>query len=331
MLVVALLLLSWTIQPFNFQGFFAVFGTVRDEVGQPISSIRVSIVDENYQPIRTVFSDASGHFQFRNIRAGSYYLRVEPAGLPFEEYSQQIELYSMTRRNSTTEDATLVDVVLKRKKSRNAGAGTSPGIVFAQVVPPTAREQYDRGANDIRKSDTQSGIAALKKAIEIFPDYFDALDLLGAEYVKLEQFEPAIPILKHALAINNKSGPTMYSLGFAYFSLNRLDESIEWLQYASAHDSNNPNVYMMLGLAFGKRHSWDEAESALKKAYQLGKADAADAHLYLAGIYDRREKYGDAWRELELYLKEAKGLRDTSQIREMIERLKVKDEKSSRH
>src|SRR5213594_870063 len=98
-----LLLLSWAILPFNFQGFFAVYGTVRDERGQAISSVRVSIVDENYQPIRTVFTDASGHFQFRSIRAGSYYLRVEPTGLPFEDYSQQIELYSMTRRNSATE------------------------------------------------------------------------------------------------------------------------------------------------------------------------------------------------------------------------------------
>ncbi len=316
-------------QPLTFQGFFAVFGTVRDEEGRPLSSIRVSITDENYQPIKTVFSDASGRFQFRSLRAGSYYLRVEPTGLPFEEYSQQIELYSMTRRNSTTEDATLVDVVLRRKKSRNGSSGTSPSVVFAQVVPSAAREEYDHGAADIRKNNQRSGVEALKKAIEIFPDYFDALDLLGTEYVKLAQFESAIPILKHALAINDKSGSAMYSLGFAYFNLNRVDESIEWLQQASEHDSNNPNVYMMLGLAYGKKHSWDQAESALKKAYELGKANAADAHLYLAAIYDKKERYGEAWRELELYLKEAKGLKDTSQIREMIEKLRAKDKGSN--
>ena len=65
----------------------------------------------------------------------------------------------------------------------------------------------------------------------------------------------------------------------------------------------------------------------MKKAYEQGGADAADAHLYLAGIYNKREKFGDAWRELELYVKEAKGLKDKSQLREMIARLKAKEKK----
>src|ERR1041384_2763249 len=117
----------------------------------------------------------------------------------------------------------------------------------------------------------------------------------------------------------------MYALGVAHLNLNRLDESINVLESASANDGNNPNVYMMLGLAYGQRRSWDQAEGAFKKAYLLGKANAADAHLYLAGIYDKRGRYSEARRELELYLKEAKGLKDRSQIREMIDQLKAKD------
>src|SRR6266850_2316336 len=113
-----ILLFSLAIQPFLSQGFFFVFGTVRDEAGVPIPSVRVSLVDENYQPIRTVFADSSGRFQFRGLRAGSYYLRVEPTGLPFEEQSVQVDLQSGSRRASTTEEPTPVDVILKRKKSR---------------------------------------------------------------------------------------------------------------------------------------------------------------------------------------------------------------------
>jgi tetratricopeptide (TPR) repeat protein len=319
-----ILLLSLAIQPFTIQGFFAVMGTVRDEEGRAVPSVRVSMVDENYQPIRTVFADASGRFEFRKIRAGSYYLRVEPTGLPYEEYSRQIDLYSMTRRASTFEEPTLEDVILRRKKSRGS-INASPGVVFLQVVPPAARAEYDRGAGNIKGRDTQLGIDELRKAIEIFPDYFDALELLGTEYVKLGQYENAVPVLTRALAVNSKSGSSKYALGFAYLMLNRIDQSIDWLQSALAQDSGNPNVHMMLGLAYGKKHSLDQAEAAFKKAYQLGKANAADAHLYLAGLYDKRERYGEAWRELELYLKEAKGLKDTTQVREMIAKLKAKD------
>src|SRR2546426_8712146 len=122
-----ILIVSLAIQPFTLQGFFVVFGTVRDEEGRVVPSVRVSIVDENYQPVRTVFADSSGRFQLRNLRAGSYYLRVESTGLPFEDYSRQIDLYSMTRRSSTTEEPTLEDIVLKRKKLRTPSTGTSPG------------------------------------------------------------------------------------------------------------------------------------------------------------------------------------------------------------
>lgn len=320
-----ILLIGLAIQPFTPQGFFAVFGTVRDDEGRVVPSVRVSIVDENYQPIRTVFSDSSGRFQIPHLRAGSYYLRVESTGLPYEEYSRQIDLYSMTRRASSTEEPTLEDVILRRKKLRNPATGASPGVVFMQVIPPAARQAYDRGASALRNKDPLVGIESLKKAIEIFPDYFNALELLGTEYVRVDQFESAIPILGHALAVNNKARSSMYALGVAYLKLNRIDRSIEWLESALAQDSGNPNVYMMLGLAYGSKQSLDQAEVAFKKAYQLGKANAADAHLYLAGIYDKRERYGDASRELELYLKEAKSLRDTTKIRDMIAKLKAKD------
>jgi tetratricopeptide (TPR) repeat protein len=111
--------------------------------------------------------------------------------------------------------------------------------------------------------------------------------------------------------------------------MGQLKDEIELLQASIGIDSVNPNAYLMLGIAYGNSGSIDQAEAALKKAYEQGGADAADAHLYLAGIYNKRARFGDAWRELELYLKEAKGLKDKTQIREMIARLKEK-EKSQR-
>lgn len=319
-----ILLLSLAAQPFAVQNFFSVVVTVRDDTGQSVSSIRVSLEDENSQPISTKFPDGSGRFQFRGLRAGLYRVRVETAGTPYEPVTVSVDLQSMTNsriNRSTTDIPTPVDITLRRKRTPT---GLAPAVVFSQVIPPPAREEFSRGASNIDK-DPASGIVALKKAIEIFPEYFDALELLGAQYAKLGQFENAAPILVRALVVNDKATTSMYWLGFAYLKLNRINESLEWLQNAVARDSGNPNVHMMLGLAHGNNNSLDQAETALRTAYQLGGADAADAHLYLAGIYNKRERYGEAWRELELYLKEAKGLKDTSQIKELITKLKTKE------
>lgn len=320
-----ILLWSLAAQPLAVQNYFTIVGTIRDDQGLVVSSIRVSLVDENSQSLETVFADSSGRFQFRRLRAGNYFVRVEAAGTAYEGQSVLVPLQSMTNSSinaSTYEDVTPVDITLKRRSSPTG----APAVVFAQVVPPTAREEYQRGATTINK-DPQSGIASLKKAIEIFPDYFEALELLGTQYVKLKQFEDAAPILSRALVVNQKSGSSMYWLGVAYLHSNHLKEAIDWLTSAAGQDSSNANVYMMLGLAYGNSGSLDQSETALKKAYQLGGAAVADAHLYLAGLYNKREKYTDAIRELELYLKEAKGLKDKTQIKEMISKIKAKERK----
>jgi tetratricopeptide (TPR) repeat protein len=315
-----MLLLSMVLQPLVPQNFFSVIGTVRDETGHPVSSIRVSLEDENSQPVRTVFTDSSGRFQFPGLRAGSYRLRAETAGLPYEENSQPVELQSLTRSGSTstTEETTLFDINLKRKKT---APGSAAGVVFAQVIPPPAREEFNRGASNIKK-DPEGGTLALKKAIEIFPDYYDALERLGSEYLEKGRFDEAVPVLLHAVEVNNKAFKCMYGLGVALLNLRRFEESISWLQKAAAGDTSNADVFMKLGIAQGNNGALSESEATLKKAYQMG---VVDAHLYLAGIYNKQARFGEAWRQLELYLKEAKGLKDKTKINEMIASLKAKE------
>ena len=315
-----ILLLSLIVQPFAAQNFFSVVGTVRDDNGHPVASIRVSLEDENSQPIQTLFTDASGRFKFPSLRAGIYHLHAETAGLPYEENSQRIELYSIQRASSssTTEETNVFDIALRRKKS---APGSAPAVIFAQEIPLSARQEFNRGASSIRK-DPEAGILAIKKAIEIFPDYFDALELLGTEYLEKGQFDDAIPTLLRAVEINNKAYKSMYGLGVAYLNLKRFEESISWLKKAADGDAANADVFMKLGIAYGNSGALSESETMLKKANELG---LADAHLYLAGLYNKQEKYGEAWRELELYLKEAKGLKDKTKINEMITSLKAKE------
>jgi len=316
-----ILLLSLMVQPFAAQNYFSVIGTVRDDGGNPVTSIRVSLEDENSQPIRTVFTDASGRFKFPGLRAGNYRLRAETAGLPYEENSQPIELYSIQNvgSTSTTEETNVFDITLRRKKS--GSSGSTPAVVFAQVVPPSARDEFNKGASSLAK-DPQNGMLALKKAIEIFPDYYDALALLGTEYLQKGQFDNSIATLVHAVEVNSKAYQCMYGLGVAFLNLKQFGESITWLQKAADGDPTNSDVFMKLGIAYGNKGALTDSETQLKKAYQMG---VVDSLLYLAGIYNKQEKYGEAWRQLELYLKEAKGLKDKSKINEMITSLKAKE------
>lgn len=304
------------------QQTFAIFGNIRDSRGQPVGDIRISLSDENYAPLSTKFADNSGRFSFRGLKSGRYYLRVEPTGKPYEEETQALELQATSIRRDAGEEPVSVDLVLKPKKGTTPR--TDPGVVFTQQVPSSASAEYERGAASLRENKTEQGIAALERAIGIFPDYFLALELLGTEHVKHDAYEKAVPILEHAVEVNHTAPKSFYGLGVAQLRLNRFAEAVESLKAAAEMDPQNANAQMMLGLAYGSKNP-TEAEACFKRAYELGRERAADAHLYLAGIYNKQEKYSAAVRELELFLKEAKDIKNGAQIREMIDKLKAKE------
>jgi cytochrome c-type biogenesis protein CcmH/NrfG len=318
------LLLSLVFALVPTQSRFAILGSVRDPGGQPVGSIRVTLLGENYQNLGTRFADSSGRFQFRNLGQGTYTIRIEPAGTPYEEETQTIELQSLSPRRSTTEEPFMVDFRL-RQKGGNV-ALVAPGVVFVQEVPALAREEYERGRSSLNSQNPEMALASLKKAIDIFPDYFLALELLGTEYVRREQFNDAVPVLTRAIQVNPNAARSLYALGVINLKSNRSTEAINWLLLAEDKNPKNPNVHMMLGLAYGNVGSLVESEQAFKKAYLLGggKSEVAIVHFYLAVIYNRQRRYSEAVRELELFLKEAEDVKDRTQINGLIERLQAK-------
>lgn len=317
----SILLLNLVLGLFGAQSTFTVVGSVSNQAGQAVDGVRISVMDENFQQIRTLFVDASGRFTVRGLRQGRFTFRVETTGTPYEEQTQQLELQAL-RIRSGNENFQL-DIVLKLKKGKEHAANNAS--VFAQEIPSPARKEYESGVKSLKSQKTDQAILSLKKAIEIFPDYYDALELLGIELVKSSQHEAALPLLSHALTLNKRGVKSLYGLGVAYLNLNRLAEAIEQLEAAAQIAPNNPNTRMMLGLAYGNSRLFDKSENAFKKALQLGGVDAAEAHFYLAGLYNKQGKYQQARRELELLLKESKNVKDPAQIKAMIEKLKEKE------
>ncbi len=317
----SILLLNLVFCLFGAQSTFTVIGSVRNQSGQAVDGVRVSVMDENFQPIRTIFVDSSGRFTVRGLGQGRFTFRVETTGTPYEEQTQQIELQALRIRGGN--ETFPLDIRLKFKKGKEPKADNAS--VFAQEVPAPARKEYDSGVKSLKSQKTDQAIASLKKAIQIFPDYYDALELLGAEYIKAAQFEAALPLLSHALEVNKRSYKCMYGVGVAHLKLNQLPQALEHLEKAAQMEPNNANAQMMLGLAYGTGRVFDKSEAAFRKALEIGGEAAAEAHFYLAGLFNKQERYSDARQELEQFLKEGKNVKDQTQIKAMIEKLKEKE------
>ena len=66
---IPILLFSLLFPSFTFQKF-VVIGRVSDTTGRSVPYVRVLAIDENFQPIRTIFVDASGQFFVRGLSPG---------------------------------------------------------------------------------------------------------------------------------------------------------------------------------------------------------------------------------------------------------------------
>lgn len=95
-----ILLLNLAFGLFWAQSTFTVIGSVRNQSGQAVDGVRVSVIDENFQPIRTLFVDGDGHFTIQGLGQGRFTFRVETTGTPYEEQTRQLE-QNLSKRHGT--------------------------------------------------------------------------------------------------------------------------------------------------------------------------------------------------------------------------------------
>jgi tetratricopeptide (TPR) repeat protein len=283
------------------QGRNSIEGRVTTADNRPIDNIRVTLQSESYGTLATTYLDGAGRYQFRGIRPGTFYVLCEAPGTDFERQTQRLEVGNPFSRTGGAE-VYRVDFVLTRPKSAHSNTPGS-GVVFYQQVPDDAKAEYQRGLKRLDSNDFEAAASAIKHAIEIFPDYYAALELLGSEYVKREDYRTALPLLTHAVEVNKDGTQSFYMLGVALVELKQRHEGIAALHRAVELNPNSINANMRLGLELAKdEQAHDEAIKVLRKASQLAGNRVPQVYLALASLYSKNGQYGEAADSMESYL-----------------------------
>lgn len=157
----------------------SISGYVADDRRTPIPDLQVELLNDVDSVIQRTKTDSSGLFMFKRLTTGIFQVRVQTYGTSYIGQTKRVQL----ERTRAFEQ---VDFALTMKHTASTSA--TAGAVFVQEVPEQARKEHKRGAALLEKTEQRKeGLEALKKAIEIFPLYFDALELLGTEYVKQQE------------------------------------------------------------------------------------------------------------------------------------------------
>jgi tetratricopeptide (TPR) repeat protein len=304
----------------------SISGYVFDTLRRPVGNLYVELTDDFNSLVARARLSNSGFYAFNNLRAGIYQVTIQTYGSSYLTQTQRIEITTFRREGIPGGSQSLqVDFTLRTKEDSTPKINTPPGSIFAQEVPESARKAYAEAIKTLGsgKNDEQA-ISELKKAIDIFPSYFMALERLGTEYAKRQQYENAVTILTKAIEVNSRASESLYWLGISQYKLNQSSASIETLRRAVLAAPKSVNARMGLGISLYKDSKYDEAEKQFKQAYKLGGGRVAVVHMHLAQLYSKTERYKEAADELELFLKEGSDARDTEKIKETIINLRKK-------
>lgn len=298
-------------------------GRVLTEQNVPVNNAYVELYNDVDFLINRTRSSSQGRFSFRGLRAGVYIIRVKPYGTNLQEATVRTEI----RDFGTIPDFVYEDIRLEVDKRFTQQTETIIGTIYAQEIPDEAKRLFVSGAKKLDSQD-EKGLAEIESAIKIFPEYFDALNKLGREYIVQGKYEQGYPFLLRAIDVNPRCPECFYSLGVAFYKLDQLEAGVKAAKAAVSLMPNSGDAQLLLGIVLRVSNNLAESEKALIAAKELYKNPNPEVHWQLALIYNRTERNKEAADELEKYLKVKSDInsKEKKSTLELIDKLRKKSQ-----
>jgi len=316
------------------QGGNTISGHVFGQNRTPLEDITVELKDDFGRSLGRIRTNTAGKYFFSRMPAGLYKISVVPLGTNYEEQEARIEIQNITRAD--TNGARVVgafmnaqrDFYLRIDPKRQALAGKAETI-FAQEVPKSAKDLYDEGISLIANKKKKEGYKKLIAAIEMFPDYYMAIELLGLEYFVAKHYKASSILLQRATQIHPKSYKAWYGLGRAFSSLRLHDDALAAAEKALILAPASADAFLLAGSLMRLTAKYKDSEKHLTKAKTLARNTIPDVHWELALLYGRNlKRYGDAADELEIWLKLQPKSQDAENIKQLIKTYREKSKRS---
>ncbi len=263
------------------------------------------------------YTDQEGRFELMNVAPGEYTIEADSdRERRFDIGSERVQV----RRGV----ASLVTIYLKEKKAeaRTGGDKSVSVAMLDQKVPSAAKREFDSASRFAAEGNAIESIAALRRAIAIYPNYLMAHNDLGAQLLEQGQLDEAGAELRAAIKIDPKAGNPQINLGIVLERQNNFAESLATLDKALSLEPASPAAHLYAGMASVKLNDTSRGEKELKAAYDLGGTSYAVALLHLGQLYMKKGEREMAIKAFESYLRESPNAANAAQVEKLIGKLR---------
>ncbi len=305
-----------------------ISGTIYDPTRSPLADIDVELLDEYYRVVRNgrQKTSSSGRYEFTGLNNGRYYIRVFAFRYDLKDELREVVISSVSAiPGGVGASFNLEDFYLQPRRGGLRDAEFS--AVFAQDVPDEAEKAYKKAVEDLSKKRADEGFAGLQRSIELFPNYFLALQRFGGELFARKQYLAAAQAYLRAAEVNPKSSMSFYNAGLSFYLLGDkyYKSGLTVLGEAAKLAPASSAVHLLIGTMQRKQGDLVAAEATLLKAKKMATTKTPEIHKELAQLYENQKKYKEAADEFEQYAKASKlSDEDEAKAKQVVARLRAK-------
>jgi len=297
---------------------FEVSGEVRfADTGGSAQSVQVRLERFSGGLVDQIVTDNRGRFRFPNLPRGYYKVIINAPG--YRPVQQDADLQILFRIYLDFE------LVADSPKS-STGLPLLVDVVDARI-PPAAREDFNNGRAALAKKNYKEGIALLEKATLGYSNFFEAQLLLGIAHMDLKEWEKAEEALRRAIEIKPQYAPAMIYLGEVYWRQKRYPDAEQTLREGLKLDEKSWHGQFTLGRLYWDMGEVAKAGGPIGMTLQL-KPDLAEAHLLAGNILLRVNQRERALVEYREYLKLAPKGEFVPQVQELVRKVEKTLEKN---
>ena len=274
-------------------------GQVSMPEGMPAGSVVVTLVSRGGVP-RQTYTTEQGRFEFQDIPEGGYSLSARS----LTDSKLSAEGVEADTTHTATGNLT-VNLVLSKDVSAPGALKKAEAVSVVEVeqkVPKPARQAFREALKLREENQNAKAIQSLTRAVELFPDYFQALAERGDLLIVEGKLAEATEDFARALKVNPRYGPALRGAGYCKLEQREFEESAKYLEQATTAQPADANAYLLLGIAYLELDRRERAEAALLKALSFNTRRELRAHIYLGNLYARAGRYKEAADELRKYL-----------------------------
>ena len=291
-------------------------GVVQYGDGKPADHVILRLRSDLVTAYQTETStDIQGRFDFDGLPNTTFHLTIEGQG--FRPYDSFIDI-SMSKMAYE-----MITLRLDREPDAKAIPPEGPrGAVNARIsqITPEAHKEFDLGKQGMQANDVPGSLRHFQKAIDLYPNYAEAYQLMGVVNLETGKLADAEPQLAKATEIEPKLTTAFFALGICRNQMAKYAEAETALARGLELDPNSADGHYHIAETYWNLGRFDDSEPHARKSLEL-KPDMAPAHVLIGNSMLRKRDAPGALKEFKEYLRLAPQGEFAAGTRAAVERL----------